>query len=98
MSTSALLCQPGDCPSEIASTLHLAGHSDRGSHLLDTHSRRVCDEVWELYRTATRRIGAIASLVEWDEDIPDWEILEAESLRARELRRATLAERARLSA
>jgi len=73
-------------PPERVWQVHLAGHTDRGSHLLDTHSRHVCDEVWELYRTATRRIGAVASLIEWDEDIPDWDTLEAESLRARRLR------------
>ena len=79
-------------PPERVWQVHLAGHTDRGSHLLDTHSRSVCEEVWELYRFATRRIGAVASLVEWDEDIPDWDTLEAESLRAREARRAALAD------
>jgi hypothetical protein len=78
-------------PAERVWEIHLAGHSDRGSHLLDTHSRHVCDEVWELYRFASRRIGAVASLVEWDEDIPDWDTLEAESLRARDARWQALA-------
>ena len=77
-------------PSERIWQIHLAGHTDRGSHLLDTHSRPVCDEVWELYRSVIRRIGPVASLVEWDEDVPDWETLEAESLRACEVQRETL--------
>ena len=81
-------------PAERVWEIHLAGHSDRGSHLLDTHSTRVCDEVWELYRFASRRIGEVASLVEWDEDIPDWETLESESLRARAARHEALAPRA----
>jgi hypothetical protein len=80
-------------PAERVWEIHLAGHSDRGSHLLDTHGRQVCDEVWELYRFASRRIGAVASLVEWDEDIPDWDTLESESLRARDARRQALAPR-----
>jgi uncharacterized protein (UPF0276 family) len=80
-------------PAERVWEIHLAGHSDRGSHLLDTHSTRICDQVWDLYRFASRRIGAVASLVEWDEDIPDWETLEAESLRARDARREALAPR-----
>ena len=84
-------------PSERVWQVHLAGHSDRGSHLLDTHSRRVCEEVWELYRSATRRIGAVASLVEWDEDIPEWDQLESESLQARRVRAAVLAD-SRMSA
>ena len=79
-------------PPERVWQVHLAGHTDRGSHLLDSHSRCVCEEVWELYRFATRRIGAVASLVEWDEDIPEWDSLEAESLRAREVRREALAD------
>ena len=79
-------------PPERVWQVHLAGHTDRGSHLLDTHSRCVCEEVWELYRSATRSIGAVASLVEWDEDIPDWDRLEAESLQARGVRAAALAD------
>jgi uncharacterized protein (UPF0276 family) len=77
-------------PAERVWEIHLAGHTDRGSHLLDTHGARVCDEVWDLYRFAIRRIGAVSSLVEWDEDIPDWDTLEAESLQARDLRRRAL--------
>ncbi len=78
-------------PPERVWQIHLAGHIDRGSHLLDTHSRRVCDEVWELYRFAMRSIGAVPTLVEWDEEIPDWNTLEAESLRARAVEREALA-------
>ncbi|MCH7599400.1 MAG: DUF692 domain-containing protein [Myxococcales bacterium] len=63
--------------------IHLAGHTDHGSHLLDTHSRPVCDPVWSLYRRALQRFGSVASLVEWDEDIPAWEVLEAECERAK---------------
>ena len=77
-------------PAERVWEIHLAGHTDCGSHLLDTHSTRVCDEVWELYRFASRRIGAVASLVEWDEEIPDWDTLETESLRARDAQREAL--------
>ena len=71
--------------------IHLAGHSDLGTHLLDTHSRKVCEDVWQLYRDATEIFGAVASLIEWDEDVPDWDVLEAESLRARALRTEVLA-------
>ena len=77
-------------PAERVWEIHLAGHTDRGSHLLDTHGARVCDEVWELYRFASRRIGAVASLVEWDENIPDWDTLEAESARARDAQHRAL--------
>ena len=79
-------------PADRVWEIHLAGHTDRGSHLLDTHGTRVCDEVWELYRFASRRIGAVASLVEWDEEITDWDTLEAESLRACDAQREALGE------
>ena len=77
-------------PPERIWQVHLAGHTDRGTHLLDTHSRHVCDEVWALYRFATQRIGSVASLVEWDEDIPSWDVLEAECLRARDVRQEAI--------
>lgn len=63
--------------------IHLAGHSDHGTHLLDTHDHPVPEPVWELYRRAARRLGVISTLVEWDDKIPEWEGLEAESLKAR---------------
>ena len=62
---------------------HLAGHSDHGDYLLDTHDHPVRQEVWDLYRHALGRFGAIPTLIEWDGNIPDWDRLEAESLRAR---------------
>jgi len=74
-------------PAERVWQLHLAGHSDRGSHLLDTHGGPVCDAVWDLYRFASERLGAVASLIEWDENVPDWQTLEAENDRARVIRR-----------
>jgi len=73
-------------PIERVWQVHLAGHSDRGTHLLDTHGSKVCDAVWELYRVACRRFGAVSSLVEWDDQVPDWEILAAESASARRIR------------
>ncbi len=79
-------------PADRIWQIHLAGHTDCGTHLLDTHSRLVCDEVWQLYRFATARFGAVSSLVEWDEDIPDWATLEGECLRARALQRSSLAD------
>src|SRR6185503_2908825 len=54
-------------PAERVAQIHLAGHSDHGSHLLDTHDHPVRDEVWDLYRSAVTRFGRISTLVEWDE-------------------------------
>jgi uncharacterized protein len=63
--------------------MHLAGHTNKGRYLLDTHSDRVCSEVWELYRCALRRFGPTSTLIEWDESIPTWEVLAGEAARAR---------------
>jgi len=69
--------------------IHLAGHRDRGGYLFDTHDGRVCDEVWALYRAAVRRFGQVSTLIEWDEGVPELEVLLGESLKAgREERRA----------
>ena len=74
-------------PSDRVVQIHLAGHTDKGSYLLDTHSDHVKDEVWALYRRALRRTGGVATLIEWDEEIPAWSVLSAEAEKARVVRR-----------
>lgn len=64
--------------------IHLSGHSetvdDVGAPLLiDSHDTPVKDPVWELYEELIARTGPIASLVEWDNDVPEWPILKAEA-------------------
>jgi uncharacterized protein (UPF0276 family) len=70
-------------PVERVGQFHLAGHSDCGTHLLDTHDAPVCDAVWELYRSAVRRFGRVPALIEWDDHVPELERLVEESERAR---------------
>ena len=69
-------------PVERVVQFHLAGHSDHGTYLLDTHDHPVRDEVWELYAAAVRRFGALSTLIEWDDQIPPFERLQAEARRA----------------
>jgi uncharacterized protein len=78
-------------PPDRVVQMHLAGHADRGAYLLDTHGDHVVGEVWDLYRHAVRRCGATSTLVEWDEDIPAWEVLAAEAAQARAVRSEVLA-------
>ena len=66
-------------PADRVGQFHLAGHSDHGAYLLDTHDGPVPDPVWELYRTALRRFGRAPSLVEWDDQIPDLDRVVEES-------------------
>ena len=77
-------------PKEAVRQFHLAGHSNKGTFLLDTHDHPVIDEVWDLYRDAVRRFGPVATLVEWDDRIPEFERLEQESIRARGIQEETL--------
>ncbi len=79
-----------ELPPERVVQVHVAGHSDRGSHLLDDHGCAVQAEVWDLYRFACRRFGALPTIVEWDEDLPSLERLEAECDTAREVERHEL--------
>ncbi len=77
-------------PADRVIQMHLAGHTDKGTYLLDTHSDHVKDDVWDLYRRAIRRTGPVATLIEWDEDIPEWSVLEAEAVLARKVRTEAL--------
>jgi hypothetical protein len=70
--------------------VHLAGHSDCGTHLLDTHDHAVCDGVWQLYRRVLERFGRVSTLVEWDDLIPPFDELQAESKKAADLERQVL--------
>ncbi len=70
-------------PAERVVQYHVAGHTNKGTHIIDTHSDHALDEVWELYRRATARTGSVATLYEWDENIPEWDVLLAEAHKAR---------------
>ncbi len=72
-------------PLDRIGQIHLAGHSDAGTHLLDTHDHPVPEPVWDLYRAALRRFGPVPTLVEWDDRIPSFDELVAEGDRARSI-------------
>jgi uncharacterized protein len=79
-------------PADRVVQYHVAGHTNKGTHILDTHSDHAVDEVWALYRRAWARTGPTATLYEWDEDIPELSVVHAEALKAhghREAERAT---------
>jgi len=72
-------------PADRVVQYHLAGHSDHGTYLLDSHDHPVREEVWSLYERAVRRFGAVSALVEWDDNIPDFGALAATADRARRI-------------
>jgi hypothetical protein len=63
--------------------VHLAGHTDCGTHRIDTHDNHVIDPVWELYRMAHRLTGGVSTLLEWDAKIPPFPVVHAEVLKAK---------------
>jgi uncharacterized protein (UPF0276 family) len=82
-------------PADRVVQIHLAGHQDRGAYLLDNHGDHVRREVWTLYERAIRRVGAVSTLIEWDENIPTFDVLAREAALAAEHRdRALVADRA----
>jgi uncharacterized protein len=74
-------------PLSLVREIHLAGHAeeidDHGARLLiDAHDRPVADPVWELYDRVIEATGPIPTLIEWDNDVPEWEVLKSEALAA----------------
>jgi uncharacterized protein (UPF0276 family) len=66
-------------PHERIGQIHLAGHSVQDDGLLiDTHDSSVCDNVWSLYAWYTGRFGVRSTMIERDENIPEWTDLECE--------------------
>jgi uncharacterized protein (UPF0276 family) len=76
------LAQIAALPPESVEEIHLAGHSSGAHGLVDTHSARVCGEVWRLYDAALERFGPVPTLIEWDADLPALEVLLDEAGRA----------------
>ncbi len=74
-------------PPEIIGEIHLAGHkvepAPTGNILIDDHGSKVRQAVWDLYGRAIERLGPTPTLIEWDTDIPELEVLVAEAAKAR---------------
>ena len=81
-------------PLEAVEEIHLAGYAeardDAGAELrIDAHDSPVRPDVWALYRLVVSRIGLRPTLIEWDNNVPDWPTLHGEARRAdAEARRA----------
>ena len=70
-------------PHERIVQIHLAGHTNAGKYIIDTHRGHVIEPVWDLYRETIRLTGSVSTLIEWDDEIPDLPVLLAEAERAR---------------
>jgi uncharacterized protein len=82
-------------PHERILQVHVAGHTNVGKYIIDTHRGPIIDPVWNLYGDLIERTGPVSTLIEWDDGIPEWSVLAAEMDRAREVRDAALVRRAR---
>ena len=90
-------------PVELVGEIHLAGYDEAvdgaGDRLLiDAHGSPVKNDVIALYRHTLRRTGPVATLIEWDNDVPAFEVLLAEAARADEMLRDEAGRRNRAAA
>ncbi len=73
-------------PKQLVREIHLAGFTRKQGLpvelLIDSHSRPVADDVWQLYRLAVNHCGPVPTLIEWDQDIPALEVLQGEATKA----------------
>ena len=73
-------------PRERIREIHLAGYEDKGAYLIDAHNNRVSDAVWALFAEVMRELPEVPVLIEWDNEIPELEVLLDEALRAETFR------------
>ncbi|WP_295795469.1 DUF692 domain-containing protein [Mucilaginibacter sp.] len=64
--------------------MHIAGHQHCGTHIIDTHDRQVAHDVWKLFTLAWQLTGGVATLLEWDGNIPEFDVYHAELLKAKQ--------------
>tara|TARA_R110000782_G_scaffold3441_2_gene12694 strand:- start:810 stop:1667 length:858 start_codon:yes stop_codon:yes gene_type:complete len=81
-------------PKDRVRQIHLAGHEHNGDHIVDTHDAPVADPVWDLYRVAVTRFGAVPTMIERDANIPPFADLVEELGAARRLAAEALGEAA----
>jgi len=72
-------------PVDRVQQIHMAGHSDHGNYIIDTHDHPIADPVWDLYDYALRRFGNVATMIERDDNIPPLAELVAELQHARDI-------------
>ncbi|MBF5039856.1 DUF692 family protein [Methylophilus sp. 13] len=73
-------------PMERVIQVHLSGHRNKGSHIVDTHDDHVTEAVWGLYQYVVNRAGRVPNtMIEWDDQIPEFPVLAAELEKARQV-------------
>jgi len=77
-------------PKERIGQIHLAGHSKLDGYLIDTHDEDVCSDVWQLYQWTVKNLGFYSTMIERDDNIPEWNILEKEILKIHDIQTGAL--------
>jgi uncharacterized protein (UPF0276 family) len=77
-------------PFDRVKEIHLGGHDEEADDtgmplLIDSHGSAVADAIWTLYAQVIGRTGALPTLIEWDNDVPDWPTLCAEAIAAQDI-------------
>lgn len=80
-------------PVQRVQQFHLAGHENCGKHIIDTHDEPVVEAVWELYANAVRQFGRVSTMIERDDNIPDFPELAAELNQAKNIAEKVLTEK-----
>ena len=77
-------------PADRVQQIHLAGHSDYGDYVIDTHDHPVVDPVWDLYSNALEILGPVSTMIERDDRMPPFEEIMAELHQARRIGQSVL--------
>jgi uncharacterized protein (UPF0276 family) len=86
------LCYIRSLPKERVAQIHLAGHSDHGDYLIDTHDAPVIEPVWNLYAATIAHLGTVSTMIERDDNMPVLSELMAEVNHARSIAQRVLLE------
>lgn len=81
-------------PSARVQQFHLAGHTDYGDYVIDTHDHPVVDPVWELYGKALKHFGPVSTMIERDDQMPPFDELMEELNQARSIGKSVLSDAA----
>ncbi|HAU1182478.1 TPA: DUF692 domain-containing protein [Legionella pneumophila] len=71
-------------PGRVAQ-IHLAGHTNHGDYIIDTHNAPVIEPVWDLYEATIQRLGPVSTMIERDDNMPDFSELLSEINHAKRL-------------
>lgn len=77
-------------PMDRVLQIHLAGHTDKGDYVLDTHDNYVCDAVWDLYAKVYPRTKGVSTLLEWDDNFISFQQTWDEALKAKRFQKKIL--------